>query len=165
MIKLCYSILVSLAMYAISLALVPHSALADNNAITMNSTKAILKYFDKSVKEGLLEGRGKGKKAEQRLYSMRRIIESAGECIKKSDNSIKKDWIEIACWYLKRAYKRCDGESKPKDFVVGKETKKLAKKIRVLRKKFGYYNIEDESAESVVGVSADELKEILIDTD
>lgn len=78
----------------------------------------ILDFFDESVIEGTLKGKGRGKSALARLFVLRKMIERAGRLIDRGR-------IRLACWRLWRAYRRCDGLRWPPDFVVGESKAEL----------------------------------------
>jgi hypothetical protein len=83
----------------------------------------ILAFFDASVEDGTLYGSGRlSGVAEWRLNRLRNMIVRAGVFI---DNG----WIELACWQLRRAYRRCDGLPRPPEFVAGPATSTLAQMI------------------------------------
>ena len=86
----------------------------------------ILTFFDESVDDGTLSGRGRGWLAKLRLCLMRQMLEIAGEFI-------EHDRINAACFMLQRAYLRTDGLPWPRDFVEGEATDKLADMIWDLR--------------------------------
>ena len=63
----------------------------------------ILAFFDDSVKQGTLEGRGRySRLAKLRLKAMRHMIKAAGEFI-------DGQWYGVACCQLRRICKHCDG--------------------------------------------------------
>jgi len=91
----------------------------------------ILMFFDRSVEEELLEGRGRGSLCKIRLFLMREMLVIAGELI-------ENDMMNAACFTLERAYMRCDGVSNPlPDFVVGEATENLAQMIQALSTSLG----------------------------
>ena len=91
----------------------------------------ILTFFDRSVEEGLLEGRGSGWLAKLRLSLMREMLVIAGEFI-------EKDMMKAACFTLQRADMRCDGNPDPlPDFVVGDAVTEMAEMIQTLRTSLG----------------------------
>ena len=91
----------------------------------------ILEFFDESIENGTLEGRGSGWPAKFRLYIMREMLVIAGELINHDRNN-------AACFTLKRAYMRCDGDSLPlPDFVAGGAVSELADMIQALRTSLG----------------------------
>ena len=83
---------------------------------------AILDFFDESVEDGTLEGRGRGWLAKLRLCLMRQLLVIAGEFI-------EHDRLNKARFLLQCAHKRCDGEPWPRDFVEGPATEELAEMI------------------------------------
>ena len=90
----------------------------------------ILGFIDDSVTEGTLEGDGPGNSAGNRLNALKNMIESAGDLVDASDTS-------QACQQLLDAYKKCDGELKPPDFVTGSAAEELAGMIQALRASLG----------------------------
>jgi hypothetical protein len=78
----------------------------------------ILAFFDQSVDDGTLQGRGSGWLAKLRLCIMREMLVIAGELI-------EYDRINAACFILNRAYLRSDGQKWPPDFVVGDDCLEL----------------------------------------
>ncbi len=91
----------------------------------------ILAFFDESVEAGTLEGRGRRSwLAKCRLRFMRRVL-------KMAKRFIERDRTKVACYLLKRAYKRCDGERRPWDFVYGEATAELASMIQAARESMG----------------------------
>ena len=99
----------------------PHAFLL--TPISETSIESILEFFDEFVADGTINGRGKKTwHANLRLEIMRWMLENA-------DRFIKRDKIKRACKALERAYKRCDGENYPPDFVVGESVPELADMI------------------------------------
>jgi hypothetical protein len=91
----------------------------------------ILAFFDESVEEGTLKGRGhRSWWAKCRLRFMRRVLNLANKFV-------QRDRTRVACYLLKRAYKRCDGERRPWDFVYGEATAELASMIHAARESMG----------------------------
>ncbi|MCP4298877.1 MAG: choice-of-anchor D domain-containing protein [Proteobacteria bacterium] len=91
----------------------------------------ILDYFDESVAEGTLEGRGYRLWVKKsRLKAMRVMLVAAGELIERGR-------IGLACKVLNRAYNRCDGEPWPPDFVIGEARTRLADMILDLGENLG----------------------------
>jgi hypothetical protein len=84
--------------------------------------EAVLKFFDASVADVTLEGEGPGKSAEARLNALRNMLEMAGDLIEIGD-------IEGACWQLKAALEKCDGDPLQPDFVTGEAVTELYNKI------------------------------------
>jgi len=91
---------------------------------------AILVFMEESVADGMLEGDGNGKSADNRLGALENMIEAAGEDITLGD-------IESACGQLRSAYRRTDGLSPPPDFVTGTAAMELAERIVALREELG----------------------------
>ena len=86
----------------------------------------ILVFMEDSVVNGILEGDGSGKSADNRLGALENMLEAAGEDIALGD-------IESACGQLRSAYRRTDGLSPPPDFVTGVAATELAERIVALR--------------------------------
>ena len=78
----------------------------------------ILAFFDESVIAGTLEGKGPGKSALKRLFVFRKSIETASKLIERGR-------IRAACGLLWIAYRQCDGERMPPDFIKGAATPEL----------------------------------------
>jgi hypothetical protein len=95
------------------------------------SIKTILDFFDESVEAGTIEGLGRGRLTNVKLFLMREMLETAGWLI-------EKDKIKAACFTLQRAYKRCDGKRRPqRDFVVGDAVQELADMVKELKGELG----------------------------
>ncbi|UCF15012.1 MAG: choice-of-anchor D domain-containing protein [Phycisphaerales bacterium] len=89
--------------------------------------QAILDFFDASVAAGTIQGRGHRPRLKRiRLMSMRGMLVAAGKFI-------ETERIGVARRVLKRAYKRCDGEPWPPDFIIGEACPQLADMILDLR--------------------------------
>ena len=86
----------------------------------------ILNFFDQSVTDGALVGKGPGNSAQGRLNALRNMIEAAG-------NLIVDDNIEEACQQLQDVFNRTDGQFPPPDFVAGSAASELAELIQNLR--------------------------------
>lgn len=82
-----------------------------------------LEFFDASVEAGTLVGEGPGESAENRLIALRNMLEAASDLIEDG-------LIQEACQQLRDAYKKCDGQPKPPDFVTGEATEELAAMIQ-----------------------------------
>lgn len=79
----------------------------------------ILAFFDASVADGTLAGSGPGNSPEGRRAALRNMIEAAGDLI--DDGAVPE-----ACRQLLDAYQRCDGLSRPPEFVAGPAAPTLA---------------------------------------
>jgi PKD repeat protein len=91
----------------------------------------ILAFFDECVEAGTLEGVGhRSWLAKCRLRFMRIVLNLA-------KRFIERDRTKAACHMLKRAYKRCDSERRPWDFVYGEATAELASMIQAARESMG----------------------------
>ena len=82
-----------------------------------------LAFLDASVEAGTLVGEGPGKSADKRLNALRNMLEAAAELI---DAGL----YELACEQLWDAYRKCDGDPKPPDFVSGAACAELAAMIQ-----------------------------------
>ena len=99
-----------------------YEVLIDGVSIGGGTIEDILTFFDESVDEGILMGRGTGWIAKLRLCMMRQMLLIAGEFIENEQTN-------YACYMLRRAYKRCDGQYRPGDFVEGTATEDLAEMV------------------------------------
>jgi hypothetical protein len=84
------------------------------------SVADILEFFDASVADGTLCGHGPGKSANGRRNALRNQIEAAGDLIDDGAD---------ACQQLLNAYERCDGLSRPPEFVACPAAAALAQMI------------------------------------
>jgi hypothetical protein len=90
----------------------------------------VLAFFDESVEVGKLEGRGHQQFVRNaKLKAMRCVLMLASKFI-------EREKIAQACWALNRAYKCCDGNPWPPDFVIGDAVVELANMIKELRTSF-----------------------------
>lgn len=90
----------------------------------------ILDFIDESVEAGTLEGSGAGNSADRRLNALINMIEAAGDLIEQGR-------YEEACDQLWAAYRRCDGDPRPPDFVEGEAREQLAAMILALIESLG----------------------------
>ena len=90
----------------------------------------VLDYFDDSVADESLVGKGPGNSAGKRLNALRNMIESAGDLIKDG-------LFDEACEQLADVLKKTDGLPKPPDFVSGAAATELADMIEALRVTLG----------------------------
>jgi hypothetical protein len=81
-----------------------------------------LAFFDASVAAGTLVGNGPGKSANGRKGALRNMIIAAGDLIDEGR-------YEEACQQLWDAYRKCDGDPRPPDFVTGQAADDLADMI------------------------------------
>jgi len=95
-----------------------------------NSIEEILDFVDASVEDGTLVGQGPGKSADNRLNALINMLEEA-------QRLIEAEQIEEACDQLWSAYRKCDGELRPPDFVTGEAAEDLADMILVLMNDLG----------------------------
>ena len=85
----------------------------------------ILAFFDASVGGGILIGDGPGNSADGRRNALRNMIEAAGDLIDDGN-------FADACEQLMNAYERCDGLTRPPEFVAGPAAQTLAGMILAL---------------------------------
>ena len=90
----------------------------------------IIISFDESVDDGTLVGVGTGNSADNRLNALRNMLLEAQRLIDAGD-------YEAACDQLYSAYKKCDGEPNPPDFVEGESREELAEMITDLMQDLG----------------------------
>ena len=81
-----------------------------------------LAFFDTSVADSTLVGNGPGKSADGRKGALRNMIELAGDLIEDG-------LYDEACEQLWDAYRKCDGEPIPPDFVTGSAASVLSEMI------------------------------------
>ena len=85
----------------------------------------ILEFFDDSVCEGTLEGRGEGYRAARRLRAMRNRIRTI-------DFLLRYGYDNAAIRVTRSAIRRSDGEPRPRDFVEGEATEELNIQLEML---------------------------------
>ena len=85
----------------------------------------ILAFFEESLSNGTLVGSGPGKSSTGRLRAVRNMLE-------ESVDLIEEGYVEDAYFQLEQAYKRCDGDTPPPDFVDGEAREELAAMIAAL---------------------------------
>lgn len=90
----------------------------------------LLAFFDASLANGTLAGRGTGHAAITRRNLMRLTIVIAGELIEQGRT-------DLACLTLHAAYLFADGATEPPDLVVGTARPELALRIQNLRTSLG----------------------------
>jgi hypothetical protein len=95
---------------------------------SVSTIQDILNFFDRSIENGKLEGRGR--LANFRPWLMRKMLVIGS-------NFIEQEQINNACSMLQRAYNRCNTEPEPPDFVVGEAAPQLADMIQNLRTSLG----------------------------
>ena len=86
---------------------------------------AILEFSAAAVEAETLVGKGRGKSAKNRLNAFVKMLESA-------ESLIEEEQYDQACGQLRAAYKHCDGQNRPADFVAGDAASELADKIMAL---------------------------------
>jgi hypothetical protein len=79
----------------------------------------ILRFFDRAVDEGTLQGEGQGKSSQNRLNALRDMLEVAADLVEAGA-------YESACGQLMAAYQKTDGDPTPPDFVSGPAAPELA---------------------------------------
>ncbi|NOZ63175.1 MAG: choice-of-anchor D domain-containing protein [Calditrichaeota bacterium] len=87
----------------------------------------ILQFIDDSVANGTLEGSG------NRPWLAKRRLRAFKKIIKRAQRQILRDHVRAACVQLQLAYKRCDGNPRPVDFVIGESVPELAAMIQNLK--------------------------------
>lgn len=90
----------------------------------------ILDFIDESVRDKTLAGDGPGKSAENRLNALINMLEEA-------QRLIEAGMFEDACDQLRAAYRKCDGEARPPDFVKGIAADDLAVMILIVMDNLG----------------------------
>lgn len=95
-----------------------------------DAVKEALDYIDDVVESGDLIGVGKGNSANGKLGALIHMLERAYDLINGGD-------LEDARIQLEDAYKKCDGNPKPPDFVAGSVAEELANMIMVIRISLG----------------------------
>jgi hypothetical protein len=109
----------------------PLYALAANNLLFLaEQIQDILDFIDASIGTGDLVGAGPGRSADNRLNALINMIENARTLITSGN-------ISEACGQLDAAYKKCDGELRPPDFVAGVAAVELADMILAIRASLG----------------------------
>jgi DNA-binding beta-propeller fold protein YncE len=91
--------------------------------------QTILSFFDECIENGTLMGSGPGK-SWHRMKALRNMLRAAGELVEDG-------FMAEACQQLLDAYKRCDGQPKPPDFVEGYAAPQLAEMIQTYRAYLG----------------------------
>jgi hypothetical protein len=82
----------------------------------------ILSFIESSIEDGTLVGDGRGRSADGRLGVLIHMIEAAGRLA-------EAEQYAEAHLLLLHAYARCDGETRPPDFVGGDAASELAQLI------------------------------------
>jgi len=91
----------------------------------------ILAFLDAGVEAGTIQGTGHHPRmSEVRLKLFKALLLKVG-------SHIDDDRMRAACWRLKRAYLRSDGQSRPFDFVKGDDVPELNAMILQLRADLG----------------------------
>jgi hypothetical protein len=91
----------------------------------------LIKYFDESVEDGTIVGRGRIPCiANFKLWLFRQTLETA-------KYYIENDKMDCACKTLNLAFLRCDGEPRPIDYVEGEAVFDLADMILELMDELG----------------------------
>jgi len=90
----------------------------------------ILDFVDESVEDGTLSGDGPGHSGDTRLNALINMLEEA-------QSLIEAGLYEEACDQLWSAYRKCDGELRPPDFVTGDAAEVLADMILLMMDELG----------------------------
>jgi hypothetical protein len=83
-----------------------------SSAGPVEAIEEVLDLVDESVDAGTLTGDGPGKSADNRLNALINMLEEA-------QSLIEAGLYEEACDQLWAAYRKCDGDPRPPDFVTG----------------------------------------------
>ena len=95
-----------------------------------NEIEEILDFVDESVEYGTLTGDGPGNSGDNRLNALINMLEEA-------QSLIEAGLYEEACDQLWAAYRKCDGDPRPPDFVTGDAADDLAGMILVVMDELG----------------------------
>jgi hypothetical protein len=90
----------------------------------------IINFIEDSVVSGMLTGNGPGASGKYRLNAFVNILEEAA-------NLIEEEQYDEACDQLRSAYRKCDGQSEPPDFVKGEASYFLANMILIMMDELG----------------------------
>lgn len=96
------------------------ATLAQAGTVTVND---VLVFFDDAVSQGTLAGRGNQPQVQSAHLKVER------QFLVEANKLIERGSISLGCKSLLRAYKGSDGESRPKDHVVGEATSELSAMI------------------------------------
>lgn len=89
-----------------------------------------LDCIEESLADETLMGEGEGESAEKRPNALTNMLERAATLI---DDGL----YDEACDQLRAAYKKCDGDPKPPDFVTGEAVEELAAMIQGVMESLG----------------------------
>ena len=92
--------------------------------------EVILDFVDEAVEDGTLTGVGPGASGDKRLNALRNMLENVNALIEDG-------FYEEACNELWAAYRKCDGDPSPPDFVTGESAGDLADMILILMEELG----------------------------
>ena len=93
-----------------------------NDGTPLEEVQDILEFVEHSVEANDLKGAGPGNSAKGRLNALINMIEETGDLI--ADGLYEEAYLQ-----LEDAYKKCDGQSPPPDFVQGDAAAELADMI------------------------------------
>jgi hypothetical protein len=91
----------------------------------LNQIEAIKSFMQTNVKNGNLQGAGKGKGADKRLKALNKMLII-------TFHLIENGYLEASRNKLIAIYKKTDGKANPKDFVEGEAKEEFASKIQQL---------------------------------
>ena len=100
------------------------------SADPIDEIEEILDLVDESVEDGTLTGEGPGNSGDNRLNALINMLEEA-------QSLIDAGLYEESCDQLWSIYKKCDGESRPPDFVTGEAAEVLADMILLMMDDLG----------------------------
>jgi hypothetical protein len=101
-----------------------------SSAEPIDEIEEMLDFMDESVDAGTLIGEGPGNSGDNRLNALINMLEEA-------HGLIEAGLYEEACDQLWSAYRKCDGKSRPPDFVAGEAAEDLADMILILMDELG----------------------------
>jgi hypothetical protein len=96
----------------------------------IDEIEEVLDFVDESVDAGTLAGEGTGNSGNNRLNALINMLEEA-------QGLIEAGLYEEACGQLWSAYRKCDGEPRPPDFVTGDAAEDLADMILLIMDELG----------------------------
>jgi hypothetical protein len=96
----------------------------------IDEIEEILDFVDESVDVGTLTGDGPGNSGDNRLNALINMLEEA-------QSLIEAGLYDEACDQLWSTYRKCDGESRPPDFITGEAAEDLADMILLMMDELG----------------------------
>jgi hypothetical protein len=96
----------------------------------IDEIEEVLDFVDEAVGAGTLIGEGPGKSGDNRLNALINMLEEA-------QSLIEAGLYEDACDQLWSAYRKCDGDPRPPDFVTGPAADDLADMILLVMDELG----------------------------